>query len=160
MRIRHRAGLFSVDVLPDLDDQVRAPSRVPALVHTPLGRRSRSDCQRPKAWSKLDVGTMIELVDEKRAELAELCRRYGVDRLYLFGSVATERFVPTSSDLDFVVELSDRQPADSYADRYFGLLEALEGLFGCPVDLVVDSAIRNPYFRDAVEKTKALLYAA
>ena len=103
---------------------------------------------------------MIELVDEKRAELAELCRRYGVDRLYLFGSAATERFVPTSSDLDFVVELSDRQPAGSYADRYFGLLEALEGLFGRPVDLVVDSAIRNPYFRDAVEKTRALLYAA
>jgi hypothetical protein len=104
---------------------------------------------------------MIELADEKRAELAELCRRYRVDRLYLFGSAATDRFVPTSSDLDFVVELRDRQPADSYAaDRYFGLLEALEGLFGCPVDLVVDSAIRNPYFRDAVEKTKALLCAA
>ena len=102
---------------------------------------------------------MIELVDEKRAELAELCRRYGVDRLYLFGSAATERFVPTSSDLDFVVELSDRQPAGSYADRYFGLLEALEELFGRPVDLVVDSAIRNPYFRGAVEKTRALLYA-
>jgi hypothetical protein len=28
----HWAGLFSEDVLPDLDDQVRAPSRVPALV--------------------------------------------------------------------------------------------------------------------------------
>jgi predicted nucleotidyltransferase len=103
---------------------------------------------------------MIELVDEKRAELAELCRRYGVDRLYLFGSAATDRFVPTSSDLDFVVELRDRQPADSYPDRYLRLLEALEELFGCPVDLVVDSAIRNPCFRDAVEKTKALLYAA
>lgn len=47
-----------------------------------------------------------------------------------------------------------------YADRYFGLLEGLEQLFGRPVDLVVASAIRNPYFRESVERTKALLYAA
>ena len=36
----------------------------------------------------------------------------------------------------------------------------LEQLFGRPVDLVVESAIRNRYFREAVDKTKALLYAA
>jgi len=46
-----------------------------------------------------------------------------------------------------------------YADRYFGLLEALEALFGRPVDLVVASAIKNPYFRESVEKTRELLYA-
>lgn len=106
------------------------------------------------------MNALIELIEKKRGELAELCRRYGVERLYLFGSAATDRFVPASSDLDFVVEMADRQPTGSYADRYFGLLEALERLFGRPVDLVVESAIRNPYFREAVEKTKTLLYAA
>ncbi len=106
------------------------------------------------------MNALIELVETKRGELSELCRRYGVERLYLFGSAATGRFVPASSDLDFVVEIADRQPTGSYADRYFGLLEALERLFGRPVDLVVESAIRNPYFREAVEKTKTLLYAA
>ncbi len=106
------------------------------------------------------MNALIELIEAKRGELAELCRRYGVERLYLFGSGATGRFVPASSDLDFVVEMADRQPTGSYADRYFGLLEALERLFGRPVDLVVESAIRNPYFREAVEKTKTLLYAA
>ena len=106
------------------------------------------------------MNALIELIEKKRGELAELCRSYGVERLYLFGSAATDRFVPASSDLDFVVEMADRQPTGSYADRYFGLLEALERLFGRPVDLVVESAIRNPYFREAVEKTKTLLYAA
>jgi predicted nucleotidyltransferase len=106
------------------------------------------------------MNALIELIETKRGELAELCRRYRVERLYLFGSAATDRFVPASSDLDFVVEMADRQPTGSYADRYFGLLEALERLFGRPVDLVVESAIRNPYFREAVEKTKTLLYAA
>jgi predicted nucleotidyltransferase len=103
---------------------------------------------------------MIALIEKKRGELAELCRRYGVQSLYLFGSAATGQFLPRSSDLDFAVELLDQQPTGSYADRYFGLLESLERLFGRPVDLVVESAIRNPYFREAVEKSKALLYAA
>lgn len=106
------------------------------------------------------MNALIELIEKKRGDLAELCRRYDVERLYLFGSAATDRFVLASSDLDFVVEMADRQPTGSYADRYFGLLEALERLFGRPVDLVVESAIRNPYFREAVEKTKTLLYAA
>ena len=63
------------------------------------------------------------------------------------------------SDLDFVVEF---QPAafEAYADAYFGLLESLERLFGGPVDLVVGSAIRNPYFRQAVEETRTPIYEA
>jgi predicted nucleotidyltransferase len=33
-------------------------------------------------------------------------------------------------------------------------------LFQRPVDLVVASAIHNPYFRQAVESTRTLIYAA
>jgi hypothetical protein len=51
-------------------------------------------------------------------------------------------------------------PLGGYADAYFGLLESLEELFGRPVDLVVPSAIRNPYFLKAIEGTRTLLYAA
>jgi predicted nucleotidyltransferase len=47
-----------------------------------------------------------------------------------------------------------------YADAYFGFLESLQDLFGRPVDLVVASSIKNPYFREAAERTRALLYAA
>jgi hypothetical protein len=47
-----------------------------------------------------------------------------------------------------------------YADTFFGFKDALEGLFGLRVDLVIPSAIRNPYFRQSIEKSKALLYAA
>jgi hypothetical protein len=51
-------------------------------------------------------------------------------------------------------------PAAAYATAFLGFKEALEQLFGRPVDLVVASAIRNPYFRQSVEQGKALLYAA
>ena len=47
-----------------------------------------------------------------------------------------------------------------YAHAYFGLLEALETLFGSSVDLVEDSAIINPYFRESVEESRIPLYAA
>ena len=46
------------------------------------------------------------------------------------------------------------------ADRYFGLLEALEALFGRPVDLVMTAAIKNPYFLQGIEPSRTLLYAA
>ena len=55
---------------------------------------------------------------------------------------------------------SSRLPEGAYSDAYFGLLEALGRLFDRPIDLVVASAIRNPYFRKAVEGSKKLLYAA
>ena len=94
-----------------------------------------------------------------RTELEALCRRYAVLRLELFGSAATSHDRPEESDLDFLVEFGPLPPG-GYADAYFGLRESLEGLFGRSVDLVVASAIRNPYFRQAVEQTKTLVYAA
>ncbi len=102
---------------------------------------------------------MTSIFTEHRAELEELCRRHGVRRLELFGSAATGEYKPQESDLDFLVEFKPLPPG-GYADAYFGLLESLEALFGRPVDLVVASPIRNPYFRQSVEQTKILLYAA
>ena len=51
------------------------------------------------------------------------------------------------------------QPADA-ADRFFGLQADLEELFGRHVDLVSNEAIRNPFFRQTVDRTKVALYAA
>ena len=94
----------------------------------------------------------------RAADVATLCRRFGVSRLDLFGSAAAGVARP-DSDLDFLVDFGNRQ-ATGYADAYFGLLEELEALFGRRVDLVVASGIRNPFFRESVERTKTLLYAA
>ena len=102
---------------------------------------------------------MIPTISEKAVELEQLCRRYGVLRLDLFGSAATDRYLPEGSDLDFVVEF-EALSAAAYADAYFGLLEALERLFGRPVDLVSGTAIKNPYFRQSLEETRTLVYEA
>jgi hypothetical protein len=103
---------------------------------------------------------LIAEIDERRAEIEQLCRRYRVQRLDLFGSAAGGGFRPDESDLDFLVEFHADARGPGYADRYFGLLESLEELFHRPVDLVVASAISNPFFRQSVEETRVRLYAA
>jgi predicted nucleotidyltransferase len=98
-------------------------------------------------------------VQRHRSELEQLCRHFNVRRLELFGSAATGQHLPRDSDIDFLVEFAPL-PSGTYADTYFGLREGLEQLFKRPVDLVVAGAIKNPYFRQSVEQTKVLLYAA
>ena len=102
---------------------------------------------------------MHRLIETKRAALAQLCTQYRVRRLELFGSATGERFDPDTSDLDFLVEFQDLSPRE-HADAFFGLMEELQQMFGRPVDLVELRAIRNPYFLQAVEQTRTLLYAA
>lgn len=102
---------------------------------------------------------MIRLLYERRDEIAQLCRRHRVTRLEVVGSAASGNFDPETSDLDLLVEFLPLGPGER-ADAYFGLLEDLRELFGRPVDLVMTRAIRNPYFRQAIEQTREVLYAA
>lgn len=102
---------------------------------------------------------MNRLIEDNRQEMERVCRRRHVRRIELFGSAAGPGFDPTQSDLDFLVTFKELD-SDEYADAYFGLLEDLQALFQRPVDLVVESAIQNPYFRQAVESTRTLIYAA
>ena len=102
---------------------------------------------------------MIPTIAERATELEHLCRRHSVRQLSLFGSAATGTYDDAASDLDFLVEFQSTA-FDDYANTYFGLLDALEQLFGRPVDLVVRSAIRNPYFLQSVEQTRTPIYEA
>ena len=101
---------------------------------------------------------MNHLIEERRQELERVCRHRRVRRIELFGSAAGPGFDPEHSDLDFLVTFQELG-AGEYADAYFGLLEDLQALFQRPVDLVVDSAFQNPYFRETVESTRTLIYA-
>ena len=98
---------------------------------------------------------MNRLRQEK--SLRDLCERFLVERLYLFGSAASGEFHPESSDLDFLVTFQP-QPSVEYAENYLGLARALEELFHRRVDLVTESSIRNPYFLEMVTTQRELLY--
>ncbi len=103
---------------------------------------------------------MIALIDEHLEEVSELCRRYQVARLDLFGSAATDAFDPASSDLDFIVAYRTDADPDPWFRKHLELEAALAELFDRPVDLVIEQRFRNPYFAEAVEQTRTRLYAA
>ena len=102
---------------------------------------------------------MHPLVRQHLDELGPLCARHNVRRLILFGSAATGSFDPETSDLDVLAEFVPMPPAQ-HADCYFGLLAALEQLFGTAIDLIEPGPIRNPYFKQAVEATQVVLFEA
>jgi uncharacterized protein len=102
---------------------------------------------------------MVGLIEQNRPKLLELCRKYNVRRLELFGSAAQGKFDSSRSDLDFLVAFI-RDKALNPADQYLGLLVDLEDLFGRKVDLVDISAARNPYFIAEALKHRVMLYAA
>jgi hypothetical protein len=102
---------------------------------------------------------MLDLIESNLAQLVRLCQKYDVRRLDAFGSAVRGDFDPRRSDLDFLIQFNNLT-IENAADRYFGLLDDLEALFGRKVDLVSDQAIKNPYFRQAVDQERVNLYAA
>ena len=111
--------------------------------------------------TKFKTGTwaMIELIEKKKARLIQLCRKHRVKKLELFGSAALGDFQEGKSDLDFLVEFLPLAEGQ-YANAYFGLLEDLESILNCPVELVMPTTITNPYFIEGIRKSRITLYAA
>ena len=91
----------------------------------------------------------MEELDQRWSEI----RSFGVRRLALFGSQARGE-ATAKSDLDFVVEF---QPGEKTVDRYMDLMDYLEALFGCEVDLVPAETIK-PRLKKAIEHD--LVYAS
>ena len=72
--------------------------------------------------------------------------------------MARNDFNAADSDLDFFVEFDDLPPVQ-YADAFFALKERLEKLFGRSVDLIAESNLQNPYFRNRVQAQRQPVYA-
>jgi predicted nucleotidyltransferase len=100
---------------------------------------------------------MVSFIERRRNELIDLCRKFKVKRLELFGSATGKLFDPAKSDIDFLVEFEAIAPED-HAACYFGLLSALQELFDKKIDLVEIKAIRNPYFKKGIESSRMPVY--
>ena len=93
-------------------------------------------------------------VDEAR--LGEVCRRYGVRELSLFGSAVRDEMRP-DSDIDLLVEFLPEAQVDLV--DYAGLMLDLSTLLGRKIDLVPKNGLK-PLIRTAVLEEARLLYAA
>jgi predicted nucleotidyltransferase len=89
-------------------------------------------------------------------QINALCEKHKVKSLYAFGSVLTPDF-NIHSDIDLIVDFKEVDVKD-YADNYFDLKFSLQDIFKRQIDLLEEQAIKNPYFKQVVNKTKELVY--
>ncbi len=90
------------------------------------------------------------------SDIKALCAAHRVRHLYVFGSALTDKF-NTKSDVDFIVDFEPIEVA-LYADNYYDLKFALQDILHKPIDLLEEKAMKNPYFNEAVNRHKALIY--
>ncbi|MHC1707249.1 MAG: nucleotidyltransferase family protein [Bacteroidales bacterium] len=95
-------------------------------------------------------------VDRNIQSIKNLCISHGVEKLYLFGSILSEKF-NKESDIDFIVRFKNIELL-KYADNYFDLKFSLEELLNRSVDLLEEPSIKNPYFLESLNESKKLIY--
>ena len=101
---------------------------------------------------------MTSIIRDNKQKLTELCEKFSVAELDVFGSVAGDDFDAETSDLDFLVEFDNS--VKNRFDNFFSLQQALTELFGRAVDLVEPGGLKNPYLIKQVNKTKRCVYVA
>ncbi len=105
---------------------------------------------------KQQILAIKPLLRKKLTQVSEICRKHKVVKLFVFGSVCTNKFTK-NSDIDFLVGFESPY-FDGYADNLFDLEEQLQNLLNRKVDIVSLATLSNPYFIKVVEKTKILIY--
>lgn len=86
----------------------------------------------------------------------EICQKHNVKRLYVFGSVCTEKF-NEYSDIDFIVGFEPKF-FDGYVENFISLENSLKQVLHREIDLVAEETIQNPYFIKVVNQTKTPIY--
>jgi predicted nucleotidyltransferase len=98
----------------------------------------------------------MNLIDQNINTIEKLCESHKVNHLYVFGSILTNKF-SENSDIDLIVTFKEIELL-RYADNYFDFKFSLEDILKRPVDLLEEKAIRNPYFKQSIDKQKKLIY--
>ena len=89
-----------------------------------------------------------------RKKIGEFCRKNGIRRLSLFGSVLRDDFRP-DSDVDVLVEF---EPGRTLGYEFFQMEIDLAQIFGRPVDFVTIDFV-SPFIRDKVRSQAETVYA-
>jgi predicted nucleotidyltransferase len=96
-------------------------------------------------------------IDISEGRLAELCQKWKVTELSLFGSILRDDFGP-DSDVDVLVVFQPDAPWSMW--DLMDTKAELETLFGRSVDLIEKEALRNPWRKRRILSTYEVVYAA
>ncbi len=103
---------------------------------------------------------MIPEIEQHLDEIISLCKEFGVERLYLFGSATSTYFDPEESDVDFLLLYPDGYEYGPFGARHLELTNRLEAVLNRQVDLVMGRNLKNLVFIQSLQITQQLLYAA
>jgi predicted nucleotidyltransferase len=98
-------------------------------------------------------------LDESKSRLAPFCRRHGVARLDVFGSLARGES-RRGSDTDLLVT---SQPEVHLGWDFFDLNKELEDILGCEVDFLTRRSVEqdeNPIRRRSILESTREIFAA
>lgn len=96
-------------------------------------------------------------MDIPKHKIADFCRKWKVIEFALFGSALSKDFRP-DSDIDVLVSFSEDAKWSLF--DIVRMQNELNEIFGQEVDLVEKEAIRNPFRRHSILRSKEVIYAA
>jgi hypothetical protein len=98
----------------------------------------------------------MNLINQNKEIIKNLCETHNVDKLYLFGSATTTKF-NEDSDIDFLVKF---KPFDLklYFVNYIDFKSKLKDLLRREIDLLEEQTLKNPYLISSIEENKELIY--
>ena len=89
-------------------------------------------------------------------QIGKLCDEHDVKSLFAFGSAISGK-LRADSDIDLIVDIDSKDPVE-YSDNYFALKFQLENVFNRQIDLLEAKALKNPFLKKQIDKTKVLVY--
>lgn len=98
----------------------------------------------------------MHLIVDNIQKIRELCKKYKVKTLYVFGSILTSRF-NDQSDIDLLVNFNKDEIEDPFIN-FFDMIYEFQDLLGRKIDLVDETSISNKIFIQNLMATRQLIY--
>ena len=106
----------------------------------------------------MDTAISPPSIDEVARRIPEFCRRNGIERAEVFGSVARGQALP-GSDLDLLVTF---RPGIEPGLEFFAMQDELEQILGCTVDILTRRSVEqsdNPIRQRSILESAREVYA-
>ena len=100
---------------------------------------------------------MNKIIENNINDLKNICLSLDVAKLYVFGSVNSDKF-NDDSDIDFLLSFVDGLSIERYTNNYFDLHYKLRELFNRDINIVTERTLSNPYFIKSIDESKKLIY--
>ena len=98
----------------------------------------------------------MKVFEGKQEIIDRLCSENKVRSLFVFGSAVRDELTD-DSDIDLLVDIDSSDPYE-YTDHYYNLLEQLQQLLQRPIDLLESRALKNPFLKKEIDRTKVAVY--